>query len=72
MIESVPGVCGGDPVIQGTRITCAFLYHLRFVAGRKFKDIVSDYPHLKPEDIEEAITHALRNPEFQNYEADND
>ena len=68
MIESVPGVCGGEPVIKGTRISCGFLYRLFRELGKSVPEIQADYPHLKPEDIEEAIVYAREHPEIQQEE----
>jgi uncharacterized protein (DUF433 family) len=63
-IVSVPGVCGGEPVIEGTRITCSLLYHLRFKLAKSAFEIQVDYPLLELEEIEEAIAYALKHPEI--------
>ena len=45
-VERVPDVCGGDPVIRGTRfpVKSIVVYVLRH--GRTPEEIVRDWPHL--------------------------
>ena len=56
-IVSTPGICGGEPRIDGTRVTViAVLGALNGVAGY---DVVRGfYPHLTDEQIAAAITRA--------------
>ena len=49
-IEANAGILGGKPVIQGTRIPVDLLLEL-VDAGLSVDDIVSEYPHLKREDV---------------------
>jgi len=52
-----PEVLGGKPCIRGTRISVDFLLDL-FASGASRDDILKAYPHLKSEDIEEAMRFA--------------
>lgn len=56
-IVSDPGILGGKPVIKGTRISVEFLLDL-FASGATRAEILEAYPHLTPEDIEEALRYA--------------
>ena len=57
-IEINPKVCGGKPVIKGTRITVEFILEL-LANGWSHEEILENYPQLKEEDILEAISYAL-------------
>jgi uncharacterized protein (DUF433 family) len=70
MIESVPGVCGGDPVIKGTRITCGFLYRLHDKLAASVRLIHEMYPQLSHQEIKEAIAYAKCHPEECQTEGD--
>ncbi|MCC7020154.1 MAG: DUF433 domain-containing protein [Ardenticatenales bacterium] len=56
-IVTRPEVLGGKPCIRGTRISVDFLLDL-FASGASRDDILKAYPHLKSEDIEEAMRFA--------------
>jgi uncharacterized protein (DUF433 family) len=58
-IVSNPAILGGKPCIKGSRISVEFILEL-FASGASQEDIVREYPHLKPEDIEEALRYAAR------------
>ncbi len=58
-IISNPSILGGKPCIKGSRISVEFILEL-FASGASQEDIVREYPHLKPEDIEEALRYAAR------------
>jgi uncharacterized protein (DUF433 family) len=52
------GVCGGAPIIRGTRIPVrriAFLWK----AGETVADIVRTYPHLQPSWVHDALSFYL-------------
>ncbi len=52
-----PAVCGGDPVIVGTRIPVRLIYmHLR--AGDSLEAIQKAYPSLRPAQIHDALSYA--------------
>lgn len=56
-IVSNPSVLGGKPCIKGTRISVEFILELA-ASGASRDDIVSAYPHLAAEDVEEALQYA--------------
>ena len=49
-IETHPGILGGKPVIQGTRIPVDLLLE-QVDAGLSVADILKEYPHLKRGDV---------------------
>lgn len=65
MIEQNALVCGGDPVVAGTRITCWHLYVLRCDFGKSVDWIRGQYPQLSAPDIEEAVAYVLAHPEVR-------
>ena len=52
-----PGVCTGKPCIRGLRFPVARLLGL-LAAGRTRDQILTDYPYLELEDIDEALQYA--------------
>ncbi|MDA1337397.1 MAG: DUF433 domain-containing protein [bacterium] len=54
-----PKIVVGKPVIKGTRITVELILR-QLAQGRKAKEILEDYPHLKERDIQAAISHAAQ------------
>ena len=59
-------VCGGKPIIKGTRLTVEHILGL-FAEGVSTHEILQDYPHLKQEDIFACIAfakEALQNSTF--------
>jgi len=57
-IEVNPDICGGKPVIKGTRITVEFILEL-LANSWSYEEILENYPQLKKEDILEAIRYAV-------------
>lgn len=53
-IETNQKVMLGKPVIKGTRITVELILR-QLAQGLTAKDILANYPHLQPEDIQ-AVT----------------
>ncbi len=52
-----PAVMGGKPCIRGMRVTVGTLVGL--VAARKsFQEILTAYPYLEEEDIQQALAYA--------------
>ena len=47
-------ICGGKPVIKGTRISVEFILEL-LSNGWSYDEILKNYPQLKKKDILEAI-----------------
>jgi uncharacterized protein (DUF433 family) len=51
-----PSVCHGKPCIKGTRIWVSLI--LDFLAtGSSQEEILKEYPHLKPEDIQACLAY---------------
>jgi uncharacterized protein (DUF433 family) len=65
-IEKVPGRCGGQPVIVGTRIRVAQIL-VCYRTGMTVEEIVQGYPHLKPSDVHDALAYAYDH--FEEIEA---
>ncbi len=66
-IEAHAGILGGKPVIQGTRIPVDLLLEL-VDAGFSVDDILSEYPHLKREDVLTVLKVAQKAFETIRYE----
>ena len=56
-IEIDPRVCGGKPVIRGTRIPVAVLV-AQFAAGETWEALLRGYPELTHADLEAALRYA--------------
>jgi uncharacterized protein (DUF433 family) len=56
-IEKVPGVCGGQPVVAGTRIRVAHILVV-YRQGLTVEEIVQQFPPLKPADVHDALAYA--------------
>ncbi|MEN6349878.1 MAG: DUF433 domain-containing protein [Syntrophomonas sp.] len=52
-----PLIMGGQACIRGMRITVSLLVNL-VAKGKSISDIVSEYPDLEPEDINQALEYA--------------
>jgi uncharacterized protein (DUF433 family) len=57
-----PGICGGEPVFKGTRVTLRTVL-ASLAAGDTTEEILADFPSLKPEDLKAAITFAAASAE---------
>ena len=67
MIEINPRVCGGTPVIRGTRIPVTVLIdHL--ASGESWASLRSGYPELTDEAIKAALLFAKQSIEHSEYE----
>lgn len=55
-IESIPGVCGGDPVMARTRIPVWLLEEARR-KGTTDAELLHAYPTLRAEDLANAWAH---------------
>jgi len=56
-ITSDPNICGGEPVIKGTRIPVhIILSHL--AAGDDFNTILTNFPRINKEDIKACLEYA--------------
>jgi uncharacterized protein (DUF433 family) len=56
-IERHPGVCGGEPVIKGTRVTLRTIL-ASLADGDGMEDLLRDFPTLTEEDIRAVIAFA--------------
>lgn len=56
------GICGGEPVFKGTRITLRTVL-ASLADGDSVEEILADFPSLKPEDIQAAIAFAAASAE---------
>lgn len=56
------GICGGEPVFKGTRVTLRTVL-ASLAGGDTAEDILSDFPSLKTEDIQAAIAFAAASAE---------
>ena len=55
-IVKVEGICGGRPIIKGTRITVWLVASL-FKQGCSPEEILTTYPHLSPAAIYDALSY---------------
>lgn len=56
-IEINPRVCGGKPVIKGTRIPVAVILE-QLSEGQSWDDLLHGYPELQRPDIQAALQYA--------------
>jgi uncharacterized protein (DUF433 family) len=56
------GICGGEPVFKGTRVTLRTVL-ASLAGGDSAGDILADFPSLKAEDIQAAIAFAAASAE---------
>jgi len=56
-IVRAPGVCGGEAVFRGTRVTLRTVL-ASLAAGDSIEQILQDYPTLTKEDVQAAIAFA--------------
>ena len=60
-------VCHGKPVIKGTRVLVANILG-SLATGESFNEIISDYPNITKEDIQEALSFGSYLSNFENLE----
>jgi len=56
------GICGGEPVFKGTRVTLRTVL-ASLADGNSVEEILADFPSLKAEDIQAAIAFAAASAE---------
>jgi uncharacterized protein (DUF433 family) len=66
-IESNPEILGGKPVIKGTRIAVELILEM-VQSGYSVDEVVSEYPHLKRDDLIEVVRFAKRVHETVTYD----
>ena len=59
-IERKPGVCDGEPVIKGTRITVSLIVELENM-GKTVDEIVATYPHINHAEVYDALAYYYDN-----------
>ena len=52
-----PNVCGGKPVIAGTRVRVTDILEM-LAGGASTEEIAGDFPYLKAEDVRAALRYA--------------
>ncbi len=57
-----PGVCGGEPVIKGTRVTVRTIL-ASLAEGARREEILEDFPSLTEEDVRAVIAYAAASTE---------
>lgn len=57
-----PKICGGEPVIKGTRVTVRTIL-ASLAEGAGVKEILEDFPTLKEEDVRAVIAFAAASAE---------
>jgi uncharacterized protein (DUF433 family) len=56
------GICGGEPVFRGTRVTLRTVL-ASLAGGDSPEEILADFPSLQPDDIKAAIAFAAASAE---------
>src|SRR6516165_5940122 len=56
-IASDPGICGGKPCVEGTRIRVQDVYVWHDLQGKSADEIVSRFPQLSLADVYAALTY---------------
>ena len=62
-IASKPGVCGGKPCVEGTRIRVQDVYVWHLLQGQSVEQIVSNFPQLSMADVHAALAYYWDNRE---------
>jgi uncharacterized protein (DUF433 family) len=57
-----PNICGGEPVLKGTRVTLRTVL-ASLAAGDTVEEILADFPSLKAADVQAAIAFAAASAE---------
>jgi uncharacterized protein (DUF433 family) len=57
-----PGICGGEPIFMGTRVTLRTVL-ASLAAGDAVEEILADFPALKAEHVHAAIAFAAASAE---------
>lgn len=57
-----PSICGGEPVIKGTRVTVRTIL-ASLAEGADMRDILSDFPSISEQDVKAVIAFAARSAE---------
>ena len=63
------GICGGEPIILGTRIRVIDIVELAGL-GNGSKEILKNYPHLNLEQVDAALRYYSNHPDIERDEED--
>ena len=58
-IVANPGILGGKPIVEGTRLSVAHILGL-LASGMSNQEIIADYPDLTEESIQAVLSYAAR------------
>ena len=58
-IVANPGILGGKPIVEGTRLSVAHILRL-LASGMSNQEIIADYPDLTEESIRAVLSYAAR------------
>jgi len=58
-----PKICGGEPIIRGTRVTIRTIL-ASFAEGASIEEILADFPTLKEDDIRAVISFAANSKDL--------
>jgi uncharacterized protein (DUF433 family) len=61
-IQQDPSICGGEPVIKGTRVTLRTVL-ASLAEGAGIEEILADFPTLSADDVRAAIAFAAASAE---------
>ena len=68
LIDRNPFICGGKPIIRGTRISVSQIVELNQFLGWDTEKILNAYPHLTAEQIQAALQYYnAHTKEIDNY-----
>ena len=56
-IVKIEGVCGGDAIIEGTRITVASIVEFYYKSGLSIEEIAADWDALTPAQVFSALAY---------------
>jgi uncharacterized protein (DUF433 family) len=62
-IVRTEGVCGGEPVIRGTRIAVRHIVGYYYKAGMSAEEILAEWDYLSPAQVFSALAHYHDNRE---------
>jgi uncharacterized protein (DUF433 family) len=54
-----PDVCGGRPIVAGTRVRVADILAM-LAGGASEADVLADFPYLKAEDVRASLAYAAQ------------
>ena len=58
-IVANPGILGGKPIVEGTRLSVAHILGL-LASGMSNQEVIADYPELSEESIRAVLAYAAR------------